>query len=148
MARWLGIDHGTKRIGLAVGDSDGGPNTPLDVIPAEPLPRAITKILDVAGQYQVAGLVVGLPVNMDDTEGPHAKLVRKVAAELAAHTDLDLRLWDERLSSFAADSELAGLLTRQKRRARQDSIAAAHILQEFFTGDGPTTAPHLDEPAG
>jgi len=102
--------------------------------------EAIEEIRRLAEQYQVVGIVVGLPLNMDGTEGPQAKAARDVGRQLAETTALDVRMWDERLSSFAADSALAGRLTRKKKRARQDAVAAAVILQDFLSQDGPRTA--------
>jgi putative Holliday junction resolvase len=145
MTRWLGIDYGTKRIGIAVGSTDEKIASALTVIPAEPREAAIERILRLAGDYHAEGIVVGWPLNMDDSEGPQAKLSKAMAAELAGATDLDVRLWDERLTSFAADKALAGKLTRKKRRARHDAVAAAKILQDFLAANGPASAPRPDE---
>ncbi len=140
MGRWLGIDYGSRRIGIAAGDSDNRIASPLEVILAEPYHLAVERIRKLAAEYTVAGIVVGWPLNMDDTEGPQGKLVRKIALELAASTGLDVRLWDERLSSFQADQELAGMFTRKKKKQRQDAHAAAAILSDFFASDGPSCA--------
>jgi putative Holliday junction resolvase len=140
MGLWLGIDHGTIRIGVAAGADRDGIASPLSVIPAQPLQQAIREIARLAGEYRAEGVVVGLPLNMDDTEGPQAKLARAMAVELARATGLDVRLWDERLSSFEADQALAGHLTRKKRKARQDALAAAAMLRGFLSGGGPETA--------
>lgn len=140
MGRWLGIDYGSKRIGIAMGSSEDRIASPLEVIPAEPHRLALDRIRKFAADYTAAGIVVGWPLNMDDTEGPQGKLVRDIALELAASTGLDVRLWDERLSSFQADQELAGLFTRKKKKQRQDAFAAAAILRDFFASDGPSTA--------
>jgi putative Holliday junction resolvase len=140
MPNWLAIDYGTVRLGLAVGDTDTRIASPLEVIPAQPQDRAFQRIAQTARQYQAAGVVVGLPINMDDTLGPQATWTRSQAQALARATGLDVRLWDERLSSFQADSDLAGHLTRNKRRARQDAIAAATFLQEFLNAQGPESA--------
>ena len=137
MARWLAVDTGDKRMGLAVGSDEDGIATPLEVIPAEPLADTIETILHVADSYGVGGIVVGLPLNMDDSVGPQALAARKIAEAIAEATDLDVRMWDERLSSFEADQALAGQLTRGKRRKRQDAIAAATFLTDFLAGDGP-----------
>ena len=145
MGRWLGIDHGTKRVGVAVGSSEEEVATALAVLAAAPRQRLIEQILRLAERYEAEGIVVGLPLNMDDSEGPQSKLARALAAELAGATGLKVRLWDERLSSFAADKALAGLLTRKKKKARQDAVAAANILQEFFAGNGPRSAPRAEE---
>ncbi len=148
MGRWLGIDHGAKRIGVAAGGTSDAIASPLAVIPAEPLAEAIRKILDLAWQYQVEGIVVGLPLNMDGTEGPQALKAREMAKALAGACKLDVRLWDERLSSFSADKALAGQYTRAKRKARQDAVAAAAFLADFLSHDGPRTAARPEsEPA-
>ena len=140
MGRWLAVDHGDKRIGLAVGDTAAMMATPLDVIPAEPPADAVEKIRRAADEYDVEGIVVGWPINMDDSVGPQADAARQFAACLAETTGFDVRLWDERLSSFQADSALAGQLTRNKRKRRQDALAAAAFLQDFLSGNGPADA--------
>ena len=144
MSRWLGIDHGTKRIGAAAGDTAHGVASPLAVIPAQPEETAIRQIRELAAQYQVEGIVVGWPLNMDDSEGPQAEAARAMAGRLARATGLDVRLWDERLSSFAADEALAGMLTRGKRKQLQDAVAAAEILKDFLSAGGPESAPRPD----
>ncbi|MHC4294553.1 MAG: Holliday junction resolvase RuvX, partial [Planctomycetota bacterium] len=118
--------------------------TPLSVVPADPLAEAIARILHIAEQYHAVGIVVGLPRNMDGTEGPQAEAARAAGSELAKRTKLDVRLWDERLSSFEADKALAGKLTRNKRRRRQDAVAAAVILQDFLSHDGPESAARIE----
>jgi putative Holliday junction resolvase len=148
MSSWLGIDHGTKRIGVAVGDTVSGIATPLEVIPAQPLDQAIRRIGELARQYAVEGIVVGLPMNMDGSEGSQAALAREIAEQLTEGIGLPVRLFDERLSSFAADQALAGLLTRKGKKARQDALAAATMLQDFLnsaSADGPTTIPQAGE---
>jgi len=141
MGRWLGIDHGTRRIGVAAGNTADGIAGPLEVIPALPAASATRRIAQLAMDYGVEGIVVGWPLNMDDSEGPQAKLVRREAAALAEATGLDVRLWDERLTSFAADNALAGHYTRKGRKARQDAIAAADMLRQFLISNGPVEAP-------
>ncbi len=144
MSRWLGVDYGTVRVGVAVGEA-GSIVSPVEVLDSEPAGDLYAAIARLAGDYGVEGVVVGLPLNMDETEGPQARLTRAAAAELARRTGLDVRLWDERLTSFAADDALAGQWTRKKRKARQDALAAAAILRDFFTGDGPARAPRAQE---
>lgn len=147
MGSWLAIDHGTVRIGIAVGDTVSGIASPLLVVPAEPVDKAFDEIRRLAREYRAEGLVVGWPLNMDDTEGPQGLAARRMAADLAAETGMDVRMWDERLSSFTADQALAGQLTRKKRKARQDAVAAATFLQEFLSSGGPDAAPGPDEAA-
>lgn len=144
MPRWLGVDHGTKRIGVAVGGTADRIATPLTVLPADPPASAIEEICHLAEQYQAEGIVVGWPLNMDDTVGPQARAAVEMARQLAESTQLDVRLWDERLSSFQADQTLAGKLTRKKKKARQDAVAAAVILEDFLSHDGPETASKPD----
>jgi len=139
--RWLTIDHGTVRIGLAVGDTDDAIASPLEAVPAEPRDAVFRRVSELAEQYDAVGVVVGWPLNMDDTEGPQGQLARRFAADLAVATGLDVRLWDERLSSMSADAKLAGHYTRKKRRARQDAVAAAAICQDFLAVGGADTAP-------
>lgn len=141
MSRWLGIDHGRKRVGIAVGSTEEGIASPVTVLPASPEKSLLESIGRLADEYGVDGLVVGWPLNMDDTEGPQGLEARAFAVRLAEATGRDIRLWDERLSSFQADNALAGRLTRKKRKARQDALAASAFLGEFLQQNGPTTAP-------
>jgi putative holliday junction resolvase len=140
--RLLGIDLGSKRIGLALSEP-GGIVSPLEVLTALPTMESNARaILGVAREYSVDGLVIGLPLNMDGSEGPQAKLSRKLAemieainvSEQTAGAGLQIYLQDERLTSDAADRLLAaGELTRKKKRARQDAIAAQILLQTFLS---------------
>jgi putative Holliday junction resolvase len=132
MSSWLGIDHGTKRIGVAVGDAASGIATPVEVVSAKPADAAVARIVQLAREYGVEGMVVGLPINMDGTEGPEAAAARQFAAAIEKAGAAQVHMFDERLSSFAADQLLAGRLTRKKRRARQDAIAAATMLTDFL----------------
>lgn len=135
--RWMAIDYGTRRIGVAIGNTDDAIASPIEVIPAQPPHQALARIRELIAEYQVRGLVVGWPLNMDDSEGPQALASRAVARSLAEATGLDVRLWDERLSSFTADQQLAGLLTRKKKKAIQDALAAAAVLHDFLNAGGP-----------
>ncbi len=139
MSRWIGIDHGTKRIGVAVGDADGRVSTPLEILSADDV-GLVKRIKKIAAEYDAVGVVVGWPLLADDSEGPQARLARRFAADLAGRIGLDVRLWDERLSSFQADERLKGEFTRKQKKRRHDAVAAATILEDFFTGDGPASA--------
>lgn len=141
MGSWLGIDLGSKRIGIAVGDTSSGIATPQSIINAVNEQQDFQRIVEIANEYHVEGIVMGWPLNMDDSEGPQGKLTRETARRLADTTGMDVRMWDERLSSFTADQSLAGMLTRKKKRARQDAVAAACILQDFLASGGPDSAP-------
>ena len=145
MDRWLGIDHGSKRVGVAVGDTSSEIAAPLTVLDGADFNQIAEQIVRIADEHDARAVVVGWPLNMDDTEGPQGKIARTFAANLAELTGLDVRLWDERLSSFQADQALAGAFTRQQKKARQDAIAAAVILQDFLSAGGPQGAPRPDE---
>ena len=133
--RYLGIDYGLKRVGLAIcdpGETIVSPLCQLQVNPERPA-MFFDRLKQIISENQVDAIVIGLPLNMDDTEGPQAKLSRKVAGQLAQATNLKVHLQDERLSSAAADEILAQSgLSAQKRRARRDMLAACDILREFL----------------
>ena len=148
MTRWLALDHGHKRTGVAIGDTHDGFATPLVVLDTEPNADLSARICELSEEYKPDGIVVGLPLNMDNTVGSQALEALRFATELAEKTSRDIRMWDERLSSFDADKALAGHLTRKKRRARQDAVAAASFLQDFLQSDGPNTAKRPEEFTG
>ena len=129
--RILAIDYGKKRTGLAICDQAEKIASPLAVLQTRL--GAIRKILGYIENEDVGAVVVGLPLNMDGSEGPQVKQVRQFANELKKHIDLPLRFQDERLSSFEAGEKLSKTsLTRKKKRKRLDAIAAAGILQSFL----------------
>ncbi len=130
----LGIDYGSKRIGLAVGNTDGGIASPLATVQVRgSLADQIEAVVAYARQYEVSAFVVGLPLNMDDTEGPQARVTRRFGRELTRCTGQTVHYFDERLSSITADELLGqGELSRKKRKARHDRVAAQVILQGFL----------------
>jgi putative Holliday junction resolvase len=134
MRRWLGIDYGTRRIGLALSDHSGRIASPAATISASGTPSADARaILDWAGANEAAAIVVGLPLNMDGSEGAQAKLCKELAKNLAIGGNLPVELWDERLTSFEAEQLMAaaGVKPRRRRRLR-DALAAQVILQSFL----------------
>lgn len=146
MPRYLGIDYGLRRIGLALSDELATLASPLATLPSTGDPADDARnVVDVADREDVDGFVVGLPLNMDGTEGPQAKLVRTFAAGLEAESPRrTLQLWDERLSSFAADALLDQTeLSRDKRKKHRDQIAAQVILQGYL--DSPDRLGQEDE---
>jgi putative Holliday junction resolvase len=145
MSRWLAIDLGAQRTGLAIGDTADGIATPLEVLDGKSIEEIIEHIRSVIADYNITGLVMGWPLNMDDTEGPQGTLSRRVAFQIGQVLEIDIRMWDERLSSFSADQALAGQLTRKKRKGRQDAIAAATFLQDFLTAGADAVAQKPDE---
>jgi len=133
--RYLAIDYGLKRVGLAICDAGERLVSPLaQVGRARRHPeRLLRQISDIASEHGVEAIVVGLPVNMDDSEGAQAKLTRHFADELSKSVALPVHLQDERLSSSAAAEKLRGSgLSRAGQKARRDMLAACEILQEFL----------------
>ena len=129
--RYLAIDYGEKRTGLAICDAGENVASPLKVILGHGL--LIPHILEAIQRENVEAIVIGLPLNMDDTEGPQVKRVKAFAAELKKNTTIPIHFHDERLSSFEAEKKLSGIdLTRKRKKKRLDAIAAAGILQSFL----------------
>ena len=133
-SRYIGIDYGTKRIGLAIGDDQDKIATPVTTVEARgSVADHVAALLSVANEYDVDAFVVGLPLNMDDTEGKQAKLTRKFGDLLGQESGKRAHYFDERLSSHAAQELLGPTeLTRKKRRSVQDAVAAQVILQSFL----------------
>jgi len=138
--RYLAIDLGDKRTGLAVGDSITGVAVPLDVLEVPASERAGVALLDalaaaITNQLGTSPgeLVLGLPLNMDGTDSPRAKLARDFAVRLAERTGRVVHLHDERLSSAAADWTMSQSgLTHAQKKARRDALAAAAVLTDFL----------------
>ncbi len=132
MITWLALDIGDKRIGLAVGSEETRLARPLRVIHRRSKAEDFNAIARAAVDVGADALLVGLPLNMDGSEGPQAKRVRKYAERLRRRLDMPLRFYDERLSSFVADQILAMKPRKKDRRVPNDAIAAAAILQSFL----------------
>ncbi|MBN1818591.1 MAG: Holliday junction resolvase RuvX [Sedimentisphaerales bacterium] len=129
--RFLAIDYGNKRTGLAVCDNSETITSPLEVAVSDG--SLFDRILSVIRREQAQAVVIGLPLNMDDTEGPQAKRTREFAAKLRQKIDIPIEFFDERLSSFAAEDRLVDLdLTRKGKKKRLDAVAAAAILEAFL----------------
>ena len=126
----MGLDLGTKTIGLALSNPERTLATPLTTIRRRKFTVDCEALLELAAARQVTGLILGLPLNMDGTEGPRAQATRAFARNLGQKTDLPLAFWDERLSTAAAERELIALDTKRARRAEIiDEMAASYILQ-------------------
>lgn len=132
--RFLGVDLGTKRVGLALGEAETGVVSPLKVIAASvQLADNARQIVAVADDYGADAIVVGLPLNMDGTEGPQAKLSKSLQTEIGKLCNLPVHLHDERLTSHAADGRLLDReLTRKGKKSRQDAVAAQILLESFL----------------
>ena len=129
--RYLAIDYGDKRTGLAICDPAEMIVSPLSVI--QGLKQLLEKIDDIIKNENVEAFVVGLPLNMDDSQGYQAKLVFQFAERLKRRFDLPIYFQDERLSTFAAEEKLAPAeFTRKKKKKRLDAVAAAEILEAFL----------------
>jgi putative Holliday junction resolvase len=131
--RYLGVDLGRARIGLALADDVLRQARPLRVVQRHGEAKDLAAIRDAAAEYEVEHAVVGLPLNMDGSEGPAARLSRDFAPKLSAALGVPVELFDERLSTFEAETRLRerGLSTREAR-ARVDAEAAAVILQGWL----------------
>jgi putative Holliday junction resolvase len=149
MRRLIGIDYGSKRIGLAIGDRASGISMPWKIVAGQNDPERDAKI--VLKEIESAGekaelFVVGLPQNMDDTEGPQAELSRKFGGYLAEASGVEVVYQDERLSSFAAESKFQpsmqerlkpqrgqrGRGKMKKKKKSFDAVAAAVILESYL----------------
>jgi len=130
MAPVAGVDLGTKTIGVALSDRLHTVATPLETLKRRKFSVDAEALLALAARREVGGLVLGLPRNMDGTEGPRAQSTRAFARNLARLTDLPLTFWDERLSTVAAERALLEADASRKRRAEViDHVAAGVILQ-------------------
>ncbi len=133
MARTLAVDWGKVRLGLAVSDELGLIARGLGALPAGHVGQALDAMAEQVRQLDVGTIVVGLPRNMDGTDGPSAERARAFARELETRLGLPVHLWDERLTSIAAERTLiAEGVRRRRRRAAVDSLAATFILQSFL----------------
>jgi len=129
-ARLLGLDLGEKTIGLALSDTRLTVATPLETLKRGKFSADAAKLEELIGKHGVGGLVVGLPLNMDGSEGPAAQSARAFARNFAARSALPIVLWDERLSTAAVTRDMiAADASRKRRAAAVDKIAAAYILQ-------------------
>lgn len=128
--RLMGLDLGTRTIGIAVSDTRQTTATPLETIRRARFAADAARLLELVGTHDVAGLVVGLPLNMDGSEGPRAQSVRAFARNLAPLIELPIAFWDERLSTQAVTRTLLEAdLSRARRAELVDKLAAAYILQ-------------------
>jgi putative Holliday junction resolvase len=126
----IGLDLGTKTIGVAVSDPDRRLATGIETIQRKAFTADAKRLLMLASERSVTGFILGLPINMDGTEGPRAQSTRAFARNFAKLTDLAIGLWDERLSTAAVERELIELdMSRAKRAKVIDEHAAIFILQ-------------------
>ena len=129
----LGLDLGTKTIGVAVSDGLRLTATPLETIARTKFTVDAARLLELIAENAAVALVLGLPLNMDGSEGPRAQSTRTFARNLGQKTPLPILFWDERLSTAAVERMLIEADTRRDRRAEVvDKLAASYILQGFL----------------
>ena len=134
--RLLGLDVGSKTIGLALSDPTLTVATPLLTVRRTKFTRDAEALRELATEHEVGGLVIGLPVSMDGSEGPRCQSVRQLARNLVQVLDLPVAFWDERLSTAAVERMLIAEVDMSRRRRSQviDKAAAAYILQGALDG--------------
>ncbi|MCG3121704.1 MAG: putative pre-16S rRNA nuclease [Phycisphaerales bacterium] len=151
--RYLGVDLGEKRTGLALGDSQTRLATPVEVIEIPlslagggPLIEAIVRSYDrLIGPSSPGAVVIGLPLNMDGTDSRQTRVIRSFAARVQARLAKQVHLQDERLTSADADWAMARSdLTHQQKKERRDALAAAAILRDYLAGL-PRPGPSRDD---
>jgi putative Holliday junction resolvase len=129
----MALDVGGRRIGVALSDSTRVLASPLITLRAEPRQRAIEQIAELVARHEVAEVVVGLPLTLSGEIGPQAKLVQAFVEELRAALAVPLHMFDERLTSVAAERMMQELgIKPERRRERIDEVAASIILQDFL----------------
>ena len=135
MKRWMGIDLGDKRIGVALTDPLGVTAQPLRTIMSKGALKDIAAFGKIIGEYGVTQVVVGLPLNMDGTDSARTRKVRRAASLMAKHLDVPVVLADERLTSWQAESDMRDIGARPSARKKHvDAVAAALILRSALDG--------------
>jgi putative holliday junction resolvase len=131
--RILALDHGTKRIGIAVSDELKVIAQPLEYVPAEPFAAFLERLKQLVAEKEVELVLVGMPRNMDGTYGPAAQKVQEFVAALKEALSVPLKTWDERLTSAQANRYLIqASVRREKRKEKVDKTAAAILLQSYL----------------
>jgi putative holliday junction resolvase len=129
-ARLLGLDVGTKTVGIALSDVTRNIATPYDTLKRTKFTADAKRIAELVEEFHVGAIIVGFPLNLDGSEGKRAQSTRAFVRNLAAHVECPLLLWDERLSTAAVERHLLEADASRKRRAEViDRMAAAYILQ-------------------
>ncbi len=131
--RILAIDHGVKRIGIALSDELKMIAQPLEFVPAEPFDDLVARLTDLVQEKEVEMILVGMPRNMNGTYGPAAIKVEEFVVALKSALPVPIKIWDERLTSAQANRILiAGNVRRDKRKQKVDKMAAAILLQSYL----------------
>jgi putative Holliday junction resolvase len=136
--RLLGLDLGSKTIGLALSDTTLTVASPMATIQRSKFSKDVEQLRRIVGEQRVGGFVIGLPINMDGSEGPRCQSVRDFARNLVERIPLPLLFWDERLSTAAVTrTMLEADLSRKRRAETVDKLAAAYILQGALDAGAP-----------
>ncbi|MEL6181001.1 MAG: Holliday junction resolvase RuvX [Myxococcota bacterium] len=138
--RTLGLDIGTRRIGVALSDEMGWTGMPLETVPVRRDGSHLTRIATICRERQVTAIVAGLPLNMDGTEGRAVRQVRTVLAKVRETTGLPIHEWDERLTTVAAERVLKQSgMHHARRRHVVDQLSASLILQGYLEAKANNT---------
>jgi len=131
--RILALDHGTKRIGVAVSDETKTIALPLEYVSAEPFGAFLERLKKILAEKEVTFILVGMPRNMDGSYGPAAQKVEVFVAALKSAVTAPIKLWDERLTSTMANrTMIQANVRRDKRKEKVDAMAAAILLQSYL----------------
>jgi putative Holliday junction resolvase len=129
-ARLIGIDLGSKTIGLAISDVERRLASPLKILPRGAFARDADSLIGIFSEFDIAGIVLGLPLDLDGRDNPRAQSTRAFARNLSARTSLPIVFWDERFSTAVVTRSLiANDVSRGRRAQVIDKMAAAYILQ-------------------
>jgi putative holliday junction resolvase len=141
-SRILALDYGTKRIGVALSDELGWTAQPLETFERRTLDRDLTHIASLVSTHEVGQVVLGFPLQLDGREGPAVQAMRAFATQLEQRLSVPLVLWDERMTTKAAEDLLiAADVSRKKRKGAIDRVAAAILLQSYLASREPATSP-------
>ena len=131
--RILGLDHGTRRIGVAVSDETKTIATPLEYIAMDSMAQVIERLQELIREKDVELILIGLPRNMNGSYGPATERVQEFIASLQPHITTPVKTWDERLTSVMANRALLeGNVRRDQRKQKVDQMAAAILLQSYL----------------
>ncbi|MEW4488050.1 Holliday junction resolvase RuvX [Thalassoglobus sp. JC818] len=129
----LGVDYGTKRVGVAVSTPDQKIASPLEILTRQNERHDAKYFQELVSEYRISALVVGLPIHVNGTEGQKAQEAREYGGWLAQLTGLPVKYWDERYTSVAAEDYMIGIdFTRKQRKRRMDMVAAQIMLQAYL----------------
>jgi putative Holliday junction resolvase len=144
-SRVLALDYGTKRIGVALSDELGWTAQPLETFERRTLDRDVAHVASLVQAHAVREVVLGFPLQLDGREGPAIQAMRNFAAHLKQGLPVPLVLWDERLTTKAAEDLLiAADVSRKKRKGAVDRVAAAILLQSYLASREQAAAPVTD----